>query len=298
MVHGRSLDRIEAGLYVLATPIGNLRDITLRALDVLSAVDLIAAEDTRVTRHLLSHYGLNAKIVSLREHNETRQAQRLVTLMQQGQSIALVSDAGTPGVSDPGSIFVSKARSEGVKVWPIPGPSAVICALSVLGWENPEFLFHGFLPSQQRARLQVLGALNTLPFKLVFYESPHRILETLRDLAECFGSHRRCAVFRELTKKFEEGKIASVSEVLAWMLEHEDHQRGEFVLIVEGGQEKAASYAISPERVLALLCDKLPTKDAVRLAADITGGKRNELYQMALKLKNATNENASDQGGL
>ena len=282
---------------MLATPIGNLRDITLRALDVLSAVDLIAAEDTRVTRHLLSHYGLSAKIVSLREHNEVREAVRLVTLMQQGQSIALVTDAGTPGVSDPGSVFVNKARSGGVKVWPIPGPSAAICALSVLGWESTEFLFQGFLPSQKRARVRVLQELKTLPYKLVFYESPHRILETLRDMAECFGPQRKAGVFRELTKKFEESKIASLSEVLTWMLEHEDHQRGEFVLIVEGGQEKAAPYALTPERVLALLCEKLPTKDAVRLAADITGGRRNELYRMALKLKSLAHEHVNEQGG-
>ncbi len=264
---------------------------------MLSAVDLIAAEDTRVTRHLLSHYGLNAKIVSLREHNEAREAARLVTLMQQGQSIALVTDAGTPGVSDPGSVFVNKARSAGVKVWPIPGPSAAICALSVLGWESTEFLFHGFLPNQKRARLQVLEELKTLPYKLVFYESPHRILETLRDMAECYGLHRQCAVFRELTKKFEESKIASLSEILTWIHEHEDHRRGEFVLIVEGGQERAVSYTLSAERVLELLCDKLPTKDAVRLAADITGGKRNDLYEIALKFKSASRENVTDQGG-
>ncbi|MFN0315560.1 MAG: 16S rRNA (cytidine(1402)-2'-O)-methyltransferase [Burkholderiales bacterium] len=279
---------------MLATPIGNLRDITLRALDVLSAVDLIAAEDTRVTRHLLSHYGLSAKIVSLREHNEAREAARLVTLMQQGQSVALVTDAGTPGVSDPGAVFVGKARSAGVKVWPIPGPSAAVCALSVLGWESTQFLFHGFLPSQRRARTQVLEALKTFPYKLVFYESPHRIVETLRDLADCYGPNRQCAVFRELTKKFEESKIAPLPEILAWLDEHADHRRGEFVLIVEGGQEQSTSHGVPPERVLALLCEKLPTKEAVRLAADITGGKRNELYALALKLKGTTNETSDD----
>lgn len=260
----------------------------------MSAVDLIAAEDTRVTRHLLSHYGLSAKIVSLREHNEAREAARLVTMMQEGKSVALVTDAGTPGVSDPGAVFVGKARSAGVKVWPVPGPSAAICALSVLGWEGTQFLFHGFLPSQRRARVQVLEGLKKFPYKLVFYESPHRIVETIRDMAECYGASRQCAVFRELTKKFEESNFAPLPEILAWLDEHEDHRRGEFVLIVEGGQERSAPRAVSPERVLALLCEKLPTKDAVRLAADITGGKRNELYGLALKLKGITNENSND----
>lgn len=270
---------------MLATPIGNLRDITLRALDVLSAVDLVAAEDTRITRHLLAHYGINAKIVSLREHNEAREAQRLVALMQQGQSIALVTDAGTPGISDPGSIFVGKARAAGVGVWPIPGPSAVVCALSVLGWDAGSFSFHGFLPSRGRERREILGKLKALAGVIVLFEAPHRIVETLRDLAEACGEVRPCAVFRELTKKFEESKAGSLAEVLAWIQEDENHQRGEFVLVLEGAQPEKSVPSLDTARLVELLCEKLPTKEAVRIATEISGEKRNDLYEMALKYK-------------
>lgn len=283
---------------MLATPIGNLRDITLRALDVLAAVDVVAAEDTRITRHLLAHYGIEAKIVSLREHNEVRQSQALVALMLAGQSVALVSDAGTPAICDPGAEFVGQAREAGVKVWPVPGASALTCALSSLGWDIDNFSFHGFLPSQGGARKRVLTGLRLAPGALVFYEAPHRIEETLGDFVAVFGEARRCAVFRELSKKFEQFQQGTTAQVLEWLLADENHRRGEFVLVVAGAgvqEGAAAAPAIEVGRVLALLCEKLPTKEAVRIAAEITGRKRNELYDLALQHKpTLTNTPSSD----
>lgn len=270
---------------MLATPIGNLRDITLRALDVLSAVDVVAAEDTRVTRHLLAHYGIEAKIVSLREHNEATQSGPLIDRMREGQSVALVTDAGTPGISDPGAGFVGRARAAGIAVWSLPGPSAITCALAALGWEAAAFRFHGFLPAQSGARKRALGALRHAHEVLAFYEAPHRIEETLADVVEVLGPERRCAVFRELTKKFEQFHQGTAAEVRAWLSEDENHRRGEFVLVLAGAPEGSESSTVDAARVLALLCEKLPTKEAVRIAGEITGRKRNELYDLALQHK-------------
>lgn len=285
MLHSHSLDRIEAGLYVLATPIGNLRDITLRALDVLAGADLIAAEDTRVTRHLLTHYGINAKIVSLREHNETREAPRIIEQIRQGQAVVLVTDAGTPGISDPGAILVNAARAAGVSVWPIPGPCAAVCALSASGFDAQTFSFHGFLPPKAGERRKAMEALKSLTGLQILYEAPHRIEDTLRDLVAVLGGERPCALFRELTKKFEESKFGSLAQVLAWLGEGEHRDRGEFVIVIQGAEQVERSVAIGTERILALLCEHLPTKDAARIAAEITGEKRNLLYELALNYK-------------
>lgn len=283
MLHKKSLDRIEAGLYVVATPIGNLRDVTLRALDVLSAADVVAAEDTRITRHLLAHYGIEAKIVSLREHNEVRRSDQLIDWMREGKSVALVTDAGTPGISDPGAVFVGRARQAGVPVWAIPGPSALTCALAGLGWAFDVFCFHGFLPQQPGARRRALQSLRERAPVMVFYEAPHRIEETLTDMQEAFGAERRCALLRELTKKFEQFKEGGLAQVRAWLAEDADRRRGEFVLVVEGGAAVEPAPGVDAERLLALLCERLPTKEAVRVAVELTGRKRNELYDLALR---------------
>lgn len=261
----------------------------MRALDVLAAADLIAAEDTRITRHLLAHYGINAKIVSLREHNEAREAQRIIELIRQGQSIALVTDAGTPGISDPGAILVKAAREADISVWPIPGACAAISALSVSGWDSEKFSFLGFLPSKGGDRRRALEKLKTRTGLQILYEAPHRIEDTLRDLTEVLGADRPCALFRELTKKFEQSKIGPLGAVLTWVLEDENRRRGEFVLILEGAAPSERSQGMATERVLELLCAQLPTKEAARIAAEITGEKRNTLYEMALKYKSAKN---------
>lgn len=252
---------------------------------MLSCVDVVAAEDTRVTRHLLAHYGIQAKIVSLREHNEVAQSDRLIELIQAGQSVALVSDAGTPGICDPGAEFVARARAAGVLVVPIPGPSALTCALSVLGWQMEAFAFRGFLPSQSGARRRALASLQSFDGGLVFYEAPHRVEDTLRDMLEVLGAERKCVVFRELTKKFEQVQAGSLSHICEWIAGDENHRRGEFVLAISGRPQIAEGPGVEAGKILSLLCAKLPTGEAVRIAAEITGLKRNELYDLALQQK-------------
>lgn len=279
---------------MVATPIGNLRDITLRALDVLSAADVVAAEDTRITRHLLAHYGIEAKIVSLREHNEAQQSEHLIGLMREGQSVALVTDAGTPGISDPGAGFVGRARQAGVPVWPIPGASALTCALAGLGWEFDAFCFQGFLPAQSGARRRALQSLRDATHMQVFYEAPHRIEDTMADVQEIFGAQRSCALLRELTKKFEQVQQGSVTQLRAWLAEDSDHRRGEFVLIVAGAPAVERAPGLDAARVLELLCEKLPTKEAVRIAVELTGRKRNELYDLALRQRAGQDDPPAD----
>jgi 16S rRNA (cytidine1402-2'-O)-methyltransferase len=274
-------------LYVVATPIGNLADITLRALDILKRVDAIAAEDTRHTAGLLNHYGISKKLIAVHEHNEHQSAHILLTRIQAGESIALVTDAGTPGISDPGAIVVDVLRKAGVEVVPIPGASAVITALSAAGITDNGFSFIGFLPASGSQRRKALSLMTTLQNTLVFYEAPHRIVESIEDMVNILGGMRRITIARELTKTFETFHRCLLSDAKAW-LEHDiNQQRGEFVLLVEAAPLKE-EMAISQdaERHLKVLLAELPLKQAVKLAVEITGAKKNELYQLALTLKN------------
>lgn len=273
-------------LYVVATPIGNLQDITLRALEILKSVDVIAAEDTRHSATLLGHFGISTKLTALHEHNERSAGEKLIAHMQAGQSVALISDAGTPAISDPGALLVNLAHAAGIKVVPIPGANAAIAALSASGLLMPRFLFIGFLPAKGSHRKQVLEAISDVPATLVFYEAPHRVLESVEDLAAVLGGERQITFARELTKTFETIHNCKLGEALAWLQADPNQQRGEFVLLVEGAPVKDEQ-AISPEaqRTLELLLAELPLKQAVKLAADITGCKKNTLYELALTLK-------------
>ncbi len=274
-------------LYVVATPIGNLQDITLRALDVLKSVDAIAAEDTRHTSGLLSHFGISKKLIAVHEHNEHQSAERLLSQLNAGESIALVTDAGTPGISDPGAVVVDFVRRASVKVVPVPGVSAVITALSASGIAQNGFLFHGFLPASGAARRKVLEALKPQTVTLVFYEAPHRIIDSIVDMCAVLGGDRRITFARELTKTFETVYSCRMREAEAWLQADTNQQRGEFVLLVEAAAIKEAE-EISEEtvRVLKLLLAELPLKQAVKLATEITHEKKNVLYDFALQLKN------------
>jgi len=285
-LHSRANQKIECALYVVATPIGNLGDITLRALDVLGAVGVVAAEDTRNTRHLLQHHGIgDAKLLALHQHNERAGAEKIVTLLQQGNSVALVTDAGTPAVSDPGALLVEAVRAAGFRVIPIPGASAAIAALSASGLVNPHFLFHGFLPNKSAARRAALQSLADLPCTLVFYEAPHRILECVTDLHAVFGDAREIVFARELTKLFESIHRCPLGTALAWLHSDPNNQRGEFVLLVSGAAPRNDDLDAQAERVLAVLLAGLPLKQAVGLAVQITGLNKNTLYERALALK-------------
>ncbi len=276
-------------LYVVATPIGNLQDITLRALDTLKAVDAIAAEDTRHTSGLLSHFGISKKLIAVHEHNEHQSAEKLLHQLNAGESIALVTDAGTPGISDPGAVVVDLVRKAGVKVVPVPGVSAVITALSASGIAQNGFLFHGFLPASGAARRKALEALKPQEVTLVFYEAPHRIVDSIVDLCAVLGAERRITFARELTKTFETIHSCSLAEAQFWLEADTNQQRGEFVLLVEAATVKDAEEV--PEdavRVLKLLLAELPLKQAVKLATEITHEKKNVLYEFALQLKQQT----------
>ena len=275
-------------LYVVATPIGNLGDITLRALEVLKQVDAIAAEDTRHTIGLLRHFGISKPLMAVHEHNEQQSADGLLKRLQAGESIALVTDAGTPAVSDPGAVVVHAVRSAGIKVVPVPGASAVIAALSAAGIVQPGFCFEGFLPasgSQRRKRLEVL---KSMPVTLVLYEAPHRILECVQDLQSILGGERQLTIARELTKTFETIHTASLTDTVDWLQADSNQQRGEFVLLVHAvPAEKTQGLDDNTQRILKRLLLELPLKQAVALATDITGHKKNELYDAALALKAA-----------
>ncbi len=275
----------QPSLYVVATPIGNLADITLRALDVLKRVDAVAAEDTRVTLRLLRHYGIIAPLIAVHEHNERHAAQKIVQLLAQGKSVALVSDAGTPAISDPGALAVAAVRDAGYPVVPVPGPNAALCALSAAGVAAPHFMFYGFLPQHAAARRRELAKLKTLPFLLVFYEAPHRVVASVADMAVALGAERGITIARELTKLFEAIYTCKLGAAAAWLAEESNRVKGEFVLLVDGAAEGSAPNQAAAPRVLEILAGELPLKQAVKLAAEIAGGKRNELYALALALK-------------
>jgi 16S rRNA (cytidine1402-2'-O)-methyltransferase len=280
--------RLDAALYVVATPLGNLRDITLRALDVLRGADAVAAEDTRLTRGLLTHYGLNNEMIAVHEHNEVAAAQGIVERLARGEAVAYVTDAGTPGISDPGVALVRRVRDAGHPVVPVPGPSAITAALSAAGVDAAQFVFHGFLPPKAAARQKALAAAARLPFTSVFYEAPHRVVETLRDLAAAFGGDREVTIARELTKLYESWHRCVLGEAAAWIQAEPVRAKGEFVLIVAGKSiDDDAQAQEQAKRTLELLLEELPLSRAVALAAQITGARKNDLYQQALELKPA-----------
>lgn len=275
-------------LYVVATPIGNLGDMTMRAIDILKQVDAIAAEDTRHSAGLLTHFGINKKLIAVHKHNEQQSAQLLLQRIQQGERIALITDAGTPGISDPGAVVVDVLISHGVKVVPVPGASAVIAALSASGITNNAFMFVGFLPASASQRRKKLESLQAVDATLVFYEAPHRIVDCVNDLMQVLGVERRITIARELTKTFETMHRCSLAEAGAWLQQDTNQQRGEFVLLIETlPPNEAVEVDQNAERVLRLLLDALPLKQAAKLASDITGTKKNALYELALGIKNA-----------
>ncbi len=272
-------------LYVIATPIGNIGDISLRALHILGMADLVACEDTRTSKALLSCYGLSTELVSAHKHNEREAADYLIARLKRGERIALVSDAGTPAVSDPGARIVDAVREAGLNVVPIPGSSAAITALSASGLLDDHFLFYGFLPTKNAQRKDVLKTLTETRATLIFYEAPHRIEETLSALADIFQPARRIVIARELTKLFEEIHRCTMSDVIDWFKSDPNHRKGEFVLLVEGAQPVSSDLNTESQRVLSILMQELPVSTAASLAAKITGDKKNRLYELALQLK-------------
>lgn len=276
-------------LYVVATPIGNLDDMSARALKVLADVALIAAEDTRHSMRLMQHFGINTPLAACHEHNERDEGGRFLTRLLAGDDIALVSDAGTPLISDPGYHLVRQARAAGVKVVPVPGACALIAALSAAGLPSDRFIFEGFLPAKTAGRRARLEQVKEEPRTLIFYEAPHRILECLDDMQAVFGADRPALLGRELTKAFETLKGLPLGELHAFVAADSNQQRGECVVLVGGWSAPEDEQAISTEaqRVLDLLLAELPLKRAAALAAEITGVRKNLLYQAALEKQKA-----------
>ncbi|GBO90285.1 16S rRNA (cytidine(1402)-2'-O)-methyltransferase [Marinobacter salsuginis] len=279
---------LKGTLYVVATPIGNLDDLSPRAARTLASVDVVAAEDTRHSGRLLSHLGIQKRMVALHDHNEKDRAAGILTELQAGRDVALISDAGTPLISDPGYVLVREARAAGHRVSPIPGPCALVAALSVAGLPTDRFLYVGFLPAKRSGRRASLEVLSSEVATLVFYESPHRIMESVRDIADVLGSDREIVLGREITKTFETFYSGSVADVLA-ELERDPHgNRGEFVVMVRGAAAQAGSEAAATmdvDRMLRVLLAELPVKKVAKMASELTGLSKNELYQRALALK-------------
>ena len=274
--------------YVIATPIGNLQDMTPRAVEVLGSVSAIFAEDTRVSARLLVHFGISCPLISLHEHNEMSRVEKIKSFLEAGESVAIISDAGTPLISDPGFTVVRHLREEGFTVVPIPGVSAIITALSVAGIPTDRFTFIGFLPSKKGQRRTELSTLSHVTHTQIFYESSHRILAMLEDLQEIFGESRAIFVGREMTKRFEDYRYGTVKELHAHYLVHEGEVRGEFVVVtsgVEKREEENTSGLDVSQLLQVLLAEKLPLKQISLILHKVTGRAKNELYQELLALK-------------
>jgi 16S rRNA (cytidine1402-2'-O)-methyltransferase len=274
-----------ATLYVVATPIGNVTDITLRALHLLALADVVACEDTRKTGALLTRFGLNKQMLAAHQHNEREVADKLIVRLRAGERVALVSDAGTPAVSDPGARIVDAVRAAGLRVVPVPGASAAIAALSASGLVNDRFYFVGFLPAKSKQRETALAALARESATLVFYEAPHRIIDCVQALAGAFEPTRQVVFARELTKLFEEIHRCPLGEALAWIKADANRERGEFVVLVEGAALETDAADAEAERILNILLAECTVKQAASLAAQITGRKKNALYERALQIK-------------
>jgi 16S rRNA (cytidine1402-2'-O)-methyltransferase len=284
---GEPIFRAEAGsLYVVATPLGNLRDLTLRARDILATADVVAAEDTRVTANLLARYGIATRAVPVHAHNEARRAVDVVSLLAGGRSVALVTDAGTPGISDPGARVVDAARKAGFPVVPVPGPSAVAAAISAAGLAAERFVFVGFLPQHAKARRELLATLASLPFALVLYEAPHRVRETVAELASALCG-RDLVVARELTKAFESIARMPLADADAWFAADPNRERGEFVLLLDAPAAPTGEPPLDAdvERWLAALARELPPARLARVAALVTGVGRDRLYARVRELR-------------
>ena len=273
-------------LYIVPTPIGNLSDITLRAIEVLKSVDCIAAEDTRHSGVLLQHLDVKVPMLALHDHNEQQRAGLLIQRIQQGQSIALISDAGTPLISDPGYHLVKACRDAGVKVVPLPGPCAAITALSAAGLPTDRFVFEGFLPAKEKGKEDRLQALADETRTMVFYESPRRVIDTLTAMLQVFGD-RQIVTARELTKTFETIHALPLSAMIPWLQEDDNRTRGEFVLMVAGKAENSDDIPAEVQRTLTLLMKDLPLKKAAALTAEIYGVKKNALYAWGLEQQNS-----------
>lgn len=273
-----------ATLYVVATPIGNLSDISIRALHVLASVDAIACEDTRTSAHLLGRYGISCPLIAAHQHNEREVAEKIVARLQQGQRIALISDAGTPAVSDPGARIVDAVRAAGLRVMPLPGASAAVSALSASGLLDEQYYFVGFLPNKNKQREQALLPLLSLPASLIFYEAPHRILECVTSIALVFEPTRQIVLAREVSKLFEEIWRGKVGEAADWINLDAMRSKGEYVVIVQGATPQKDEFDAEGARVLKILLQEVGVKAAAQLAAQITGGKKNALYKMALEM--------------
>ncbi|MGD9264339.1 MAG: 16S rRNA (cytidine(1402)-2'-O)-methyltransferase [Lysobacterales bacterium] len=270
---------LQSGLYLVATPIGNLEDITYRAVRILTGADLIAAEDTRHSRVLLAHYGITTPVMSLHEHNESQVLDRVVSMLSEAKTIALISDAGTPVISDPGYKLVQAARKAGLRVYAVPGPSAVTAALSVAGMPPDRFAFEGFLPSKASARRKKLEALSGEPRTMVFFESSHRVTATLEDMAGIFGAGRLAAVCRELTKKFETVLKARLGELLLKLKSDPDQTRGEFVIVVDGRAHDVDGALSAALELASELTEHLPASQAARVAAKLYNVPRRDVYK-------------------
>lgn len=277
---------------MVATPLGNLRDVTLRALDVLGSADVIAAEDTRVTAVLLKHYGISTRPLSLHEHNEARRIAHIEGLLRKSKSVALVSDAGTPAVSDPGARLVAAIRSAGFDVVPIPGANAAIAAISAAGLVAERFAFLGFLPPAAKARRALLASVARLHLAIVIYEAPHRVARTMDELMQALGGERTIVIAREITKKFETIARLPLAEAAMWLAADPNRQRGEFVLVVDQTADPATAaegaLPFDVDRLLAALADELPPTRAARVAADATGLPRDVLYAKIRALRPRT----------
>ncbi len=282
---GEGARRPPGTLYVVATPIGNTGDIGMRALAVLKEVDAVLAEDTRHTRHLLASHGIEARLAPVHEHNERRVAGQVVRRLGKGESLAMVCDAGTPLISDPGLHVVRRVREAGHPIVPIPGPCALVCALSASGLPTDRFAFEGFLPARRAARRRRLEALGREPRTLAFYESPRRIEATLADLCETFGGERDAALAKELTKRHETIRNGTLDELREWLISGDAHAKGEFVILVSGAREEGeASFPGDDRTLLVELLAELPVRRAVEIAVRLTGGGRNRLYRLALEI--------------
>lgn len=273
-------------LYIVATPIGNLGDMTIRAVDILRQVDRIAAEDTRHSGPLLKHYAIDKPVISLHNFNERERLDQIMDALRAGESIALISDAGTPLISDPGYHLVREAKAQGIVVSPIPGACAVIAALSAAGLATDKFIFEGFLPAKNEARKQSLLALLQEPRTMIFYEAPHRLQEMLHTMCEVFGGERKAVVARELTKMYESILSGDLKMLADYYDTHTGECRGEVVMLVAGAEAvDDAQVSVRPQEVLTILLRELPLKQAVALAGEITGERKNVLYEAALGMK-------------
>ena|SRR3990167_3745346 len=274
--------KITGILYIVATPIGNLQDISLRALDVLKTVDLIAAEDTRHSKRLLTHFDIRTPTLSLHAHNEEEKNQKLIAMLQNNKHIALISDAGTPLISDPGYRLVSSAHEMSIKIVPVPGACAAMTALCASGLPTDRFYFAGFLPTKSQARINRLNELTHYSATLILYEAPHRIVELMEDIVKVMGPTRQVGIARELTKKFETIYTDEAIHVLSKIKAHDEERLGEFVVMISGKSDDESLKEVEALRVYALLSTDLSMKQAVKLAAEITGVKKNWLYETVL----------------